>query len=130
MSKIKGKILHIPPKTLWRIYMDFIPQCKLFIRFLKEEGSFKEFFRTIHEQGIPEWINHDCGKAHISESTIMRDIMFRTINIEDPKFEQTDKRWLKKISKYIEYGEYDINGIDDEINRFITIAEKYGIKIN
>ena len=110
--------------------MDFIPQCKLFIRFLKEEGSFKEFFRTVHEQGIPEWTNHYGGKIHVSERTIMMDIMFRTIDIEDAKFEETHIRWLKKISKYIEYGEYDINGIDDEINRFVTIAEKYGIKIN
>ena len=130
MSKIKGKILHIPPKTLWRIYVDFIPQCKLFIRFLKEEGSFKEFFRTVHEQGIPEWINHEDGVIPVTELTRMRDIMFRTIDLEDPKFGGMDMRWLNKISKYIKYGEYDTDGMDDEINRFVTITEKYNIKIN
>lgn len=124
MPKLKNKIIRIHPKTLRKIYVDFMPQCKPFIRFLKEQKSFTEFFRIVREDGIPEWINNANGTTGVTETTIMRDIIFRTVDLEDPKLEKLDVKWINEIKKY------NTDVMENEINRFITIAEKYHVKIN
>lgn len=123
MSKLKNKLMHMHAKTLRKIYVDFMPQCKPFIRFLKEQKFFMEFFRIVREDGIPEWINNDNGMIGVAETTIMRDIIVRTVDLEDPKLEKLDKRWIGEIKKY------NTDEMENEINRFITIAEKYHVKI-
>jgi len=123
MSKLKNKLMYIHTKTLWKIYVDFMPQCKLFIRFLKEQKFFMEFFRIVREDGIPEWLNNDDGTIDITETTIMRDIIFSTVDLDDPKLEKLDMIWVKEIKKY------NTDEMKNEINRFFTIAEKYHVKI-
>ena len=115
--------MYIHTKTLWKIYVDFMPQCKLFIRFLKEQKFFMEFFRIVREDGIPEWLNNDDGTIDITETTIMRDIIFSTVDLDDPKLEKLDMIWVKEIKKY------NTDEMKNEINRFFTIAEKYHVKI-
>ena len=83
-----------------------------------------EFFRIVREDGIPEWINNDDGTIGVTETTIMRDIIFRTVDLEDPKLEKLDVRWINEIKKY------NTDEMENEINRFIAIAKKYHVKIN